>query len=420
MKEKEKKKQIIKISVWITSIFVIFLSLTYAFINVQLKGEKKQVLNAGQLSLELLEDENNLTIENALPMYDEVGMLQEAFTFRLVNNQKDAVNYIIKLIDITTKEKLDTSIVKYGLLKDKIQKIDLLSSLENNSLDKGTILGNQTIHYSLRLWIDETVEDESLIKNKSLSYKISVEVNQNKEDFFILLESDELQDGTITVPRDEMKNITIKMTSQSAIPAKYELYYLADKLTDLEVGYYENTKDPVTGIIKPNEEKTISIVIENNSASDKIITFKVACGVEKEELQLSEGNKIPLETSSKYQSLYRMISSQSIPDNKQSEFVTNSSGINFQTISSSENGQGIYELTSAKGLERPIYYYRGNVSNNNVKFANLCWKIVRTTETGGVKLIYNGAVDSGGSCTNKTGTNTQLQTGAYGDRKSVV
>jgi hypothetical protein len=37
----------------------------------------------------------------------------------------------------------------------------------------------------------------------------------------------------------------------------------------------------------------------------------------------------------------------------------------------------------------PIYYYRGNV-DNNVLFANKCWKIVRTTETGGTKLIYNG------------------------------
>ena len=37
-----------------------------------------------------------------------------------------------------------------------------------------------------------------------------------------------------------------------------------------------------------------------------------------------------------------------------------------------------------------IYYYTGNVENNNVLFANYCWKIVRTTDTGGVKMVYNG------------------------------
>ena len=55
----------------------------------------------------------------------------------------------------------------------------------------------------------------------------------------------------------------------------------------------------------------------------------------------------------------------------------------------------------------PIYYYRGNVTNNNVKFANFCWKMVRTTETGGVKLIYNGVPAEDGSC-NNTGTASQL------------
>ena len=37
-----------------------------------------------------------------------------------------------------------------------------------------------------------------------------------------------------------------------------------------------------------------------------------------------------------------------------------------------------------------IYYFNGAVENNNVLFANYCWKIVRTTDTGGVKMIYNG------------------------------
>lgn len=60
----------------------------------------------------------------------------------------------------------------------------------------------------------------------------------------------------------------------------------------------------------------------------------------------------------------------------------------------------------------PIYYYRGAVDNNNVIFANFCWKIVRTTETGGIKIVYNGA-PSGGQCTNTTGTVTQIGTSLY-------
>ena len=62
--------------------------------------------------------------------------------------------------------------------------------------------------------------------------------------------------------------------------------------------------------------------------------------------------------------------------------------IDFSQTSAASNTNGIYMTTDTdSGI--PVYYYRGDV-DNNVLFANFCWKIIRTTETGGVKLIYNG------------------------------
>ena len=49
------------------------------------------------------------------------------------------------------------------------------------------------------------------------------------------------------------------------------------------------------------------------------------------------------------------------------------------------------------------YYLRGLHTNNNVKFADSCWKIVRVTGTGGIKMIYNGDVDGSGTCTTTSG-----------------
>ena len=73
---------------------------------------------------------------------------------------------------------------------------------------------------------------------------------------------------------------------------------------------------------------------------------------------------------------------------------------------------GIYELSSTQNDEYPVYYYRGAVTNNNVIFANFCWKMVRTTGTGGVKLIYNGVPSSDGTCSN-TGTSSQIGTSQF-------
>ena len=74
---------------------------------------------------------------------------------------------------------------------------------------------------------------------------------------------------------------------------------------------------------------------------------------------------------------------------------------------SSSPTAGVYILSGTEKSSNPIYYYRGAVTNNNVLFADFCWKIVRTTETGGIKLVYNGVPASDGSCAN-TGTASQL------------
>lgn len=65
----------------------------------------------------------------------------------------------------------------------------------------------------------------------------------------------------------------------------------------------------------------------------------------------------------------------------------------------------------------PVYYYRGNVTANNVIFGDYCWKMVRTTETGGVKMIYNGVPAEDGSCDN-TGTASQIGTSSFNDAVS--
>ena len=51
---------------------------------------------------------------------------------------------------------------------------------------------------------------------------------------------------------------------------------------------------------------------------------------------------------------------------------------------------GLYTGEGADAYANPVYYYKDNVENNNVLFGGFCWKIVRTTETGGVKIVYNG------------------------------
>ena len=88
--------------------------------------------------------------------------------------------------------------------------------------------------------------------------------------------------------------------------------------------------------------------------------------------------------------------------------------IDFNKTSAQDNNNGIYMTTDTEG-NVPVYYYRGNVDNHLI-FANFCWRIVRTTETGGVKLIYDG-VPSNGQC-NNTGSNSTIGSSKFNTNKN--
>ena len=89
--------------------------------------------------------------------------------------------------------------------------------------------------------------------------------------------------------------------------------------------------------------------------------------------------------------------------------------IDYKVRSGASGTNGIYMTTQTEG-NVPVYYYRGDADkvNNNIIFNNMCWKIIRTTETGGIKLIYNGTpID--GKCETQTGEETQIGTSKFNE-----
>ena len=95
-----------------------------------------------------------------------------------------------------------------------------------------------------------------------------------------------------------------------------------------------------------------------------------------------------------------------------------------------EETVGIYEETTSKGK---TYYWRGDVENNYLVFANKYWRIIRINEDGTVRIIYSGEkseVDAAGKETvlangyNDSNTQyTQIQKNAFNiddDRSEYV
>ena len=65
--------------------------------------------------------------------------------------------------------------------------------------------------------------------------------------------------------------------------------------------------------------------------------------------------------------MYKVLADQAVLDNVKSEFVSSNTGINFGSTSSNTNGKGVYQLSSTKDDTYPVYYYRGEVANNNLQ-----------------------------------------------------
>ncbi len=217
---KENKKQIAKITIFLTSIFVIFLSITYAFINVTINGTRRQVITVGNLNIDLEEDDN-FTIDNTLPVYDEVGMLSKPFNFRLINNSDEKANYVLSLEDITTGEKLSFSDVKLGLTKNGETSISTLSDLENLIIDTDVIGVSETIEYSLRLWIKDSVTDNEIIQGKSLRFRIQVNAEQIPKEIY----TESILNGTDPVLSDNLVPITIENDRTVRKADLYEKWY---------------------------------------------------------------------------------------------------------------------------------------------------------------------------------------------------
>ena len=212
--------------------------------------------------------------------------------------------------------------------------------------------------------------------------------NTTSLDYTILLDKpgdfyefrvDAVNNGTIN---GKIKNIL--MTDLNEDVAKY-LSYTATYLDGTPLGQDD--------ILAKNSTTTYKIRVEFKSeitASD-----------------LSEDNiNLNLTFGIEYVQAQKMVQSRFVKLVK--DDALSDSGIDFAVKSSENNGNGLYVRSGTEEDTYPIYYYRGAVTNNNAKFAGFCWKIVRTTETGGTKLIYNGTPNKYGQCVSTAGVSTNL------------
>ena len=96
------------------------------------------------------------------------------------------------------------------------------------------------------------------------------------------LDSDGLNSNyQATVSAGSQAVIEVTVNGLDDFASKYQMYYTGSNLDDIVVGYSSESTDLPYGEMSAKGEKTVTIVIQNNSSSDVTVTIGVAGGLNK-------------------------------------------------------------------------------------------------------------------------------------------
>ncbi len=181
---KDKKKKVTAIIISILIVLILLLAIAYAYFSTQLSGTD-QIVKVGELELVLDETSEGISLDSAIGISDKKGLELEGSNFKLINNGNKAVDYTIYLDDNSIGDndtRIDDKYLKYNLNKNGLDSgatlLTRIGANPNRILDSGTIEGNSTNEYNLKLWITDEVDGN--YSGQVFSGKLRVEVSQER------------------------------------------------------------------------------------------------------------------------------------------------------------------------------------------------------------------------------------------------
>ena len=244
----------------------------------------------------------------------------------------------------------------------------------------------------------------------------NAKVSENNEDFSVIFSAASI-DGkdvystavdetkkTITFETSELKTLnqtsvlTYEVTNNSSnYDANVNVTCVPKKGTTAKYTSIKNELANNATVVKAKESVNGTLTVTLDKVATESVTEEYTCKLEFNAVERTEITVVPL-------NLYNLIKDK----------ADTTTVIDYKVRSGVSGTNGIYTTTVTEG-NTPVYYFRGDADkvNNNIIFNNMCWKIIRTTETGGVKLIYNG-ITKNGTC-NNTGTSTQIGTSEFNE-----
>ena len=395
---KNKKKQVIITLIAIISLIVITVGVTYAFFNYAKEGTTDNTIKTGSITFLYTEVSGvgkGISLTEAYPVADSIGKVQvgegKVFDFKVTSNisMNSSIGYQVTARKKTGSTLANSAVKVYltevngteqELLLSKYSELSQTDKVDSSKFDERILYeatvpantSNYEKNFRLRMWVsDDTDFSDGSMNDKTFTLTVNVyadgKVVTDNLDTTNTLDSITVSDCTLDPAFNSAtteysctvkNNVTSVTVNATATSSKSKVRGLGAK--DLVEG--KNTL-PIRVIAEDGSEKiyNVNVTRKGGIASTVSIFGK----------QYSVIQKVPTLTTS-------------------SNNTSDASGLYASTDTNSGN---------------PTYYFRGNVTNNYVKFAGQTWRIVRINEDGTIRMVMANGINSNANITFNSNSN---------------
>ena len=444
-----KNKKIILIILSVFIVLSLFLGISYAYYIKSHSQENSNIVKTKCLNFSLTNEKNDINLDEQYPIPDSDGRKLTPYQFTITNTCDQFISYNVNLesLEATT---MDSSAVKVminneapvnlGTLDSTSVSID--GSKDSKILATGSLGSGDSVDYTLRLWMDYGDSPDTSSMNKVFESKIVVTatVGTYKPSDYVTTLHDAIlvNEYQVKTPDNAISKITSKETPDFNKTAPIIVWQEKHETTNTDLnidmpdislvgntslGGQNLTEDSTkvmlgTGYTFDSEKSKYTLVNSKLYSADELASLDFSSTtyyVEGGGTNISSSNVLSSYTSSSGTYLYKVTS---VTTSNVGTANTNSYRIRyaFKTnryteteLESDKSDKGLYTAQDDYGTS---YYYRGNVSNNNVYFAGAYWKIIRINGDGTIRLLYNGTK------VNAKGGDTQYGTSAFNSTRT--
>ena len=341
------KKRMLILCIMLAAVLMIT-GVSYAVFTNYSSQTDANTLAASCMDLEF-NGQNEINLLNTYPISEGEALEQTPYTFTIKNKCDNYIEYYVIASVISTTNKVDSKYVKVSLLGDNDLNGTVINTLESistpQSLSKYSITENYILKrgdgiskdesrtFNFRMWLDSSNKDiwtREDIEGKNYQVKISVVgtvKTRPKDDLYVAALIDGVESSTF--PTTDKYTATVECTRNGK------------KIDAKERIEWSGTEWELTTKINGGNVRC------NATFITKVPTFA-------ETILAKNKVKTPLTTPG-------------------------------AAISTADEAL----LASTEDDYGTSYYFRGAVKNNYVEFANKCWRIVRVSGDGSVKLILH-------------------------------